>query len=232
MVRKVYWIFKITLQWQDSMSFFAVSIFLWLKNLLIVNYFIHINKEWWFSCNPLDCSHPVSSVHGVSQANILKWVAIAFSRGIFPTQGSNPCLLHCRQIIYHWATMGAQIKSQFHHSVMSDHGLQASLSITNPQSLLKSMSVELMMLSNHFILCRLLLLLTSIFSSIRVFSNESVFQNRWPKYWNFSFSISLFNEYSGLISFSWISVKSKGLSSVFSKCMVQKHQFFRAQLYL
>ena len=79
---------------------------------------------------------------------------------------------------------------------------QAFLSITNPQSLFKSMSVESMLLSNYLILCHPFLLLPSIFSSIRVFSNESVFQNRWPKYCNFSFSISPFNEFSGLITFS------------------------------
>ena len=74
---------------------------------------------------------------------------------------------------------------------------KASLSITNCRSLPKPMSIESMMSSNHLILCRPLLLLPSIFPSIRVFSNESVLHIRWPKYWSFSFS----NEYSGLISF-------------------------------
>ena len=78
---------------------------------------------------------------------------------------------------------------------------QASLSITNSRSLLKLMSVELVMPSNHLILCRPLLLLSSIFPSIKVFWNELVLHIRWPKYWSFSFSISPSNEYSGLISF-------------------------------
>ena len=78
---------------------------------------------------------------------------------------------------------------------------QASLSITNSQSLLKLMSIELVMPSNHLILCHPLLLLPSIFPSIRVFSNESVLRIRWPKYWSFSFIISPSNEYLGLISF-------------------------------
>ena len=78
---------------------------------------------------------------------------------------------------------------------------QASLSITNAQSLLKLMSIELVMPSNHLILCHPLLLLPSIFPSIRVFSNESVLCIRWPKCWSFSFSISPSNEYSRLISF-------------------------------
>ena len=77
---------------------------------------------------------------------------------------------------------------------------QASLSFTNSQSLLKFMSIQSVMPSTHLILCRPLLLLPSIFPSIRVFSNESVLRIRWPKYWSFSFSISPSNEYSGLIS--------------------------------
>ena len=111
---------------------------------------------------------------------------------------------------------------------------QASLSIINSQSLLKLMSIESVMPSNHLILCPLLLQL-SIFPSIRVFSNESVLHIRWPKYWSFSFSISPSNEYSGLISFrmEWlISLQSKELSRVFSNTIVQKHQFFSAQLSL
>ena len=79
--------------------------------------------------------------------------------------------------------------------------LQASLSIVNSQSLLKLMSIELVVPSNHLTLCCPLLLPPSIFPSIRVFSNESVLHIRWPKYWSFSFSISPSNEYSGLISF-------------------------------
>ena len=79
---------------------------------------------------------------------------------------------------------------------------QASLSITNSQSLLKLMSIELVMPSNHLILCHPLLLLLSIFPRIKVFSIESVLRIRWPKDWSFSFSISPSNEYSGLISFT------------------------------
>ena len=103
---------------------------------------------------------------------------------------------------------------------------QASLSITNSWSLLKFMSIKLVMPSNHLILCCPLHLLPSIFPSIRVFSNESVLCIRWPKYLSFSFNISPFNEYSGLISFRincLISLQSKGLSRVFSKTTVQKH---------
>ena len=109
---------------------------------------------------------------------------------------------------------------------------QASLSIISSRSLLKLMSIELVMPSSHLILCRPLLLLPSIFP-IRVFSNESVLCIRWPKYWSISFNISLFNEYSGLISLGWtgwISMQSKRLSRVFSNTTVQKHLFFGPQL--
>ena len=78
---------------------------------------------------------------------------------------------------------------------------QVSLSITNSRNLLKLLSIESVMPSNHLILCCPLLLLPSILPSIRVFSNESVLHTRWPKYWNFNFSISPSNEHSGLISF-------------------------------
>ena len=96
---------------------------------------------------------------------------------------------------------------QFSRSVVSNSvtpwiaACQTSLSITNTQSLLKLMSIQSMMPSSHLILCRPLLFLPSIFSSIRVFSNKSAFHIRWPKYWSFSFSISPSNEHSGLISF-------------------------------
>ena len=88
-------------------------------------------------------------------------------------------------------------------------GCQAALSITNSLSLLKLTSIESVMPSNHLILCHPLLLLPSIFPSIRVFSNESVLHIRWPKYWNFSFSISPSNEHSGLISFrmDWLDLQ-------------------------
>ena len=97
------------------------------------------------------------------------------------------------------------------------------------------MSIELVMPSNHLILCCPLLLLPSIFPSIQVFSNKSVLHIRWPNSWSFSFNISPSNEYSGQISLGWtglISLKSKGLSRVFSNTTVQKHQFFGTQLSL
>ena len=110
-----------------------------------------------------------------------------------------------------WIKIGVQHIQQWINSVKSQvvsdsatpwtAARQASLSITNSQSLLKFTSIELVMPSNHLILCWPLLLLPSIFPSIRVFFNESVLHIRWPKYWSFSFSISPSNEHSGLISF-------------------------------
>jgi len=112
---------------------------------------------------------------------------------------------------------------------------QAFLSITNSRSLLKLMSIKLVMSSNHLILRHLLLLPPSIFPSIRIFSNESVLHIMWSKYLSFSLSISSSKEYSGLVSLgltSLISFQSKGLSRVFSNTTVQKHQFFGTQLSL
>ena len=100
--------------------------------------------------------------------------------------------------------------------------LQASLSIANPRSLLKLMSIASVIPSNHLILCRPLLLLPSIFPSIRVFSNESDLHIRWPKYWSFSFSISPSNEHSGLVSFrmDWLDLLAVQGTL---KCPLQHH---------
>ena len=113
---------------------------------------------------------------------------------------------------------------------------QASLSITNSQSLLRLISLESVMLSNHLILCHPLLLLPSIFPSIRVFSNQSARHIRWPKYWRFSFSISPSNEYSGLISFRLDLLAVQGtLKSLLQHhslqaSILQRSAFFMVQL--
>ena len=123
---------------------------------------------------------------------------------------------------------------------------QASLSITNSWRLPKLMSIELVMPSNHLILCGPLLLLPSIFSSIKVFSNDSVLCIRWPKNWNFSFSFSPSNEYSGLISFrmDWLellavqgtfksptpqfkSINYSALSSLYSPTLTSIHDYWK-----
>ena len=113
--------------------------------------------------------------------------------------------------------------------------MKFSLSFTISWRSLRFMSIESVMSSNHLVLCHPLLLLLSIFPSIRVFSNEPALRIRWPKYWSFSFSISPSNEHSRLISLGWtgwISLLSKRLSKVFSNITVQKLQFFNVQLSL
>ena len=136
--------------------------------------------------------------------------------------------------IYHWSKLLESWLHQLIHFVVQSlshvqlfetpwtEAHQASLCFTISESLLKFLSIELVMPSNHLILCCPLLLLPSIFPSIRVFSNESALRIRWPKYWSFSFSISPSNEYSGLISFrkDWL-----GLLAVQGtlKSLIQQH---------
>ena len=130
--------------------------------------------------------------------------------------------------------------SQFSCSVVSKSATlwaaarQASLSITNFWSLLKLMSIESVMPSNHLILCPPLLLLSSIFPSIRVFSNESALCIRWPKHWSFSFNIRPSSEYSGLISFrmDWLDLLAVQGTESFPTPQLEKHQLFGAQLSL
>ena len=130
-------------------------------------------------------------------------------QGIFPSRGSNPGLLH----LLHWQAdslplcpwdqfSSVQSLSRVRPSATPwTAASRASLSSTNSRSSLKLMPIESVMPSNHLVLCHPLLLLFSIFPSIRVFSNESALSIRCPKYWSFSFNISPSNEYSGLISF-------------------------------
>ena len=133
-------------------------------------------------------------------------------QGIFLTHGANPGLLHCRQILYYWATREppsfklpvciSSVQALSHvwlFVTLWTAARQVSLSIINSQSPPKPMSIESMTPSNHLILCRPLLLLPWIFSSLRVFSNESALHIRWPKYWSFSFNISPSNVYEFLL---------------------------------
>ena len=154
----------------------------------------------------MDCSTPDFSVHGILQTRILKWVAISFSRGT--SRPRDWTQISCIQF--------SAVQSLSHVQFIATPwtaACQASLSITNSWSLLRLMSTESMMPSNHLILCHPLLLLPSIFPSTRVFSSESVLCIRWPKYWSFSFSISTSNECSGLISFSWFTMQLVALIS-------------------
>ena len=144
--------------------------------------------------------------------------------------------LHLLSASLHYKAQFSSIQSLSHVWLFVTPGTaacQASLTITNSWSLLKLMSIESEMPSNHLILCHPLLPL-SMFPRIRVFSNGSVFRIRWPKYWSFSFNISPSNiqDWFPLGWTGWISLQSRGLSKVFSNTTVQKHQFFGAQLSL
>ena len=155
-------------------------------------------------CNPMDCSLPGSFVHGILQARILEWVAIHFSRESFWPRDWTQVSCTASTVFTVWATRISSVQSLSPVWLFATPWTvvyQASLSITSSQSLFKLMSIKLVMPSSHLILCRPLLLLPSIFPSIRVFSNESVLHITWPKYWSFSFSISPSNEHPGLISF-------------------------------
>ena len=163
-------------------------------------------------CNPRDSSILGSSVHGIFQARILEWVAISFSRGSSPPRDRTRVSHIVGRCFTVWTTKEARKHFLQFGSVQSLSRVwlfatpwitahQASLSITNSQSLLKLMSIKSVMPSSHLILCRPLLLLPPIPPSIRVFSSEPTLCMRWPKYWSFSFSISPSNGHPGLISF-------------------------------
>ena len=153
--------------------------------------------------NPMDCSPLGSSVHRISQARILEWVAISLPRG---SSGSRDQIQVCtagllftvsHQGRSNWSSSSVQFSSVAQSCPTLcpwTAACQASLFITNCLSLLKFMSIESVMPSNHLILCLPLILPPSIFPRISVFSNESVHLIRWPKYWSFSFSISPSNE--------------------------------------
>ena len=150
------------------------------------------------------------------------------------------CRIYPDSILTAFWVSYSQWNYQFSLSVVCNslwpHGLQHArlpCLITNSRSLLKLMSIELVMASSHHILCPPLLLPPSIFPSIRAFSDESVLLIRWPKYWSFSFNISPSNEYSGLISFrmDWLDLLAvQGTLKSLLHTTVQKHQFFGTQL--
>ena len=203
-------------------------------------------------CDPMDCSLPGSSVHGDSPDKNTGLGCHGLLQGILPTHGLNPGLLHCRQILYQLSNKGIpkNVLSVQFSSLQSLSRVwllatpwiaacQASLSITNPRSSPKFMSIESVMPSNHLILCHPLLLLPSIPPSIRAFSNESTVRMRWSKYWSFSFSIIPSKEHPGLISFriDWLDLlavqgtRKSLLQHHNSKASILRHSaFFTVQL--
>ena len=140
----------------------------------------------------MDCSPPSTSVRGFSQARILEWVSIPFSR-----ESSDPGIEPGSSALFSSVQSLSRVRL---FATPWTAARQASLSITNSQSSPKPMSIESVMPSNHLIFCSPLLFLPSIFPSIRVFSDESALHIRWPEYWSFSFDISPSNEHPGLIS--------------------------------
>ena len=150
-------------------------------------------------CDPIDGSLPGSPVPGILQARTLEWVAVSFSTAwkwkVKVKSLSRVCLLAIPWTAAHQSPTSMGFSRQEYWS-----GVPLP-SPTNSQRWLKLISIESVMASNCLILCCPLLLLPSVFPSIRIFSNESVLCIRWPKCWSFSFSISPSNEYSGLTSF-------------------------------
>ena len=146
----------------------------------------------------MDCGPPRSSIHGTHQGRILEWVAIP-PPGDLPNPGIKPRSPALQvDFLPSKPPKFSSVQSLSHVQLFATPWTAAhwaSLFITNSWSLLKFMSIESVMPSNHLILCHSLLLLSSIFPSIRVFSNESALHIRWPKYWSFSFSISPSNEH-------------------------------------
>ena len=164
------------------------------RNIVVVQSLSHL----WIFFDPMDCSLPGSSIHGISQAKLLEWVAISSSRGSFQPRDWTPVSCTGRQILY-WHLVQS-LSRVWLFATPWITACQASLSITNSRSLLKLMPIESVMPSSHLVLCHPLLLLPLILPSIRIFSSESTLGVRWPKYWSFSFSISPSSEHPGLIS--------------------------------
>ena len=199
----------------------------------------------------MNYSLPGSSVHGISQARMLEWIAVSFTRvsswprnqtsvscaGRFfttkPQEKPHSTVNYTQYLLITYQFSSVQSLSRVRLFVTQwTAAHQASLSITNFQSLFKLMSIKSVMPSNHLILGHPLLLLSSVLPSIRVFSDESVLCIRWPKYSSASVLPVNIQDWFPLGWTGWISLQSKGLLRVFSNSTIWKHQFFGAQLSL
>ena len=217
-----------------------------MKIITATSYTVGRNEKWKWShsvvsdsLQPMDCSlwllcpwdFPGKNT-GMGSHTLLQ--------GIFPPRDQTQVSHIVGGFFTRWATKAIlqSVQSLSRVQLFADPWTaagQASLSITNFQNLPKLMSIELVMPSNHLILCHPLLLPPSIFPSIRVFSNESVLRIRWAKDWSFIYNISPSNEYSGPTSFRIDQLDllaGHGTPRVFSNTTVQKHQFFGTQLSL
>ena len=186
----------------------------------------------------MDCSLTGSFIHGTLQARLLECGAIPFSRGYSRPRDWTQASWIAGRLFLPSEPPGKPniISVQLNRSVVSDSATpsiaahQASLPINNSQSPAKPMPTELVMPSNHLILCGPLLLLPSIFPSIGVFSNEAALRTRWPKYWSFSFSISPANEHPGLISFRMDWLDLLAVQGTLKSLLQSKASIFGAQL--
>ena len=188
-------------------------------------------------CNSMDCSLPGSSVRGIFQARILKWILISFSRGSSLSRDQTCVSCIAGRLSTDWATRHvlSSVQSLSHVWLFVTPWIaacQASLSITNSQNSLKLTSIKSVMPSSHLILCRPLFLLPPIPPSIS-FPMSQLFA--WGGQSNRVFTLASFlprntQGWSPLEWTGWISLQSKGLSRVFSNTTVQKHQFFGTQL--
>ena len=178
--------------------------------------------------------HELYTVHGILQARILEWVAFPFSRASSRPRNCTGVSCIAGRFFPNWVIREDLKKNRYMYMHVVVQSLscvwlfvipwtaacQASLSFTIPQSLLKLLSIELVMPSNHLILCCSRLLLPSIFPSIRVFSSESALHIRWPEYWSFSFSISPSVNILVWFPLGLVSLLSKGFSRVFSSTSI------------
>ena len=191
-------------------SRFVISMLFWF--ILVCACMLSLLQSNLTLCDTMDCSPPVSSTPGILQEgywNGFLWPpSDLFDTGIESASPTPPALVdRILATSTTWETLilifssVQSLSHVLHFATPWTAASQAFLSITNSRSLLKLMSIELVMPFNHLTLRRPLLLLPSIFPSIRVFSNESVLHIRWPKYWSFNFNMSPSSEYSGWISF-------------------------------
>ena len=191
-------------------------------------------------CDSMACSPSVSSIHGILQARIWKWVAMPSCRRSSQPRDRTQVSIIASGFFNIWATWEdlqfSSVQSLSRVRLFVTPWIaarQASLSITNSQSLLRLTSIESVMPSSHLILCRSLLILPLIPPSIRVFSNESTLCMRWPEYWSFSFSIIPSKEMPGLTSFrmDWLDLLAvQGTLKSLFQHHSSKHQFLGAQL--
>ena len=235
-----YWSFP---GWKDTWNMRDFLVFQGSTLLLFCPFHpVDANPTWFWTSTLKSISH-VNAVEGTQFLRVIRWEEWGFLRGLLwvsvwllITYTGPSRFMHCLSSALGgwptWTTSTSSVVTWLPGGCALETPAQDHIrEERESQVLLKLMSIELVMPSNHLILCCPLLLLPSIFPSIRFFSNESALHMRWPKYWNFSFNISPSNEHPGLISFrmDWLDLLAvQRISRVVSNTTV--HQFFGAQL--